>query len=132
MELDLKEKLRIKIFRSNFDFSSEKYNIINLNLLFAVPDQKSLGLERAFGVNNLGSEQVMVVMILAILANTALLEDLRLLFHLNMAHKTAVWLSIVLGLLLWLRVEVDFQVVEALVEKFNVPERLQVDRCFNY
>ena len=55
MELDLQEKLSIKIFWSHFDFSSEKYDIINLNLFLAVPDQKSLALEGALRINNLGS-----------------------------------------------------------------------------
>ena len=73
-----------------------------------------------------------MVMILAILADTTFLEDLGLLLHLDVANKTAVWLGIVLGLLLWLGVKVDLQVVEPLVEKLNISERLQVDRCFNY
>ena len=46
----------------------------------------------------------MMIMILAILAYTAFLEDLGLLLHLDMADKAAVWLGIVLGLLLRLRV----------------------------
>ena len=74
----------------------------------------------------------MMVMILAILADTAFLEYLGLLLHLDMADKAAVWLGIVLGLLFWLRVEVNLQVVKPLVEKLDVSERLQVDCCFNY
>lgn len=73
-----------------------------------------------------------MVMILAILAYTAFFKDLGLLFHLDMADKAAVWLGIVLGFFLWLRVKINLQVVQPLVKKLDIPERLKMDRCFNY
>lgn len=127
MELDLEEEVLVEILRLDFDFSPEQDDVIDLDLLLAVPNQEGLALEGVGFIVNLGADQIVVIVLW--LLSRRLPKHLGVLLHLDLANERAVRFGVGLDPRLTsdslsLAVDRALQVVEPLVEEFDVAERL--------
>ena len=145
MQLYLQKEVSVQIFGLHVDLSPKEYYIINLNLFLTIPNQKGLWPKCTLVIEDTVRQQIVMIVLLAIVAGSPLLKNLRLLFNLNMGDKATVGRGILLfDVRIWairllivnirhvlFPVESALEEVEALIEKFNIPEWLKMNRCFN-
>ena len=85
-EISLQVEFCVQVVRFYVKFCSEKHDIVNFDLLLAVPDQKRLRQETALFINNLWWHQVMMI--------RSLLLSLWSLLLLVVGDVWTIWLSI--------------------------------------
>ena len=82
-------------------------------------------------IKNLGCQEVVVIILLAIGSSSSLSHHLGLLLHLDLADKRTIWISHhPLAFSILFTVDLALQEVESLIEEFNISEGFKMNYCF--